>query len=135
MKKIVALIGIFLLAISCSLESDNPRFYSELLPVESYEMPTAFYVDTENEIVLRYINPSTCHAFDGFYYEKVDFTRTVAIQTGVVDQANCSALNNQIVTKILKFKPEETGVYLFKFWKGRDANGVNIFEEIAVDVQ
>ena len=135
MKKLLALIGLFMLTISCSLENDNPRFYYELLPVESVEMPVEFHVDTENEIVVRYFNPSTCHAFEGFYYEKIDFTRTVAIQTGAFDQDNCSPLNNQLVSKILRFKPAETGTYLFKFWKGRDINGANIFEEISVDVQ
>ncbi len=129
------LIGIFLLVISCTPESDEPEFHYELLPVESVDMPTELYVNTENQIVIHYLKPTSCHGFNGFYYDKDEFTRIIAIQSYVLEQDNCTPLTNQIVEKTLKFKPTETGTYLFKFWKGKDTNGDDIFEEISVDVQ
>ena len=135
MKKILMLIGIFLLVISCTPESDEPEFHYELLPVESVDMPTELYVNTENQIVIHYLKPTSCHGFNGFYYDKDEFTRIIAIQSYVLEQDNCTPLTNQIVEKTLKFKPTETGTYLFKFWKGKDTNGDDIFEEISVDVQ
>lgn len=135
MKKIIALVGLLLLTISCNVESDPPKYHYELLPVASYELPTDFYVDTENEIVINYSNPSNCHVFDGFYYEKAGQTRTIAVQTSVIEQNNCTTLTNQIVAKTLTFNPTETGTYVFKFWKGKDLNGVDVFEEVAIDVQ
>lgn len=135
MKKILALIGIFLLVISCSPESDEPNVHFELLPIESVVMPTEFNVNTENEIVIKFFRPTTCHGFNGYYYEKDDFTRTIAVESYVIEKEGCVALTNQELEQTLKFKPTETGTYLFKFWKGKDANGVNIFEEISVVVQ
>lgn len=135
MKKILALIGIFLLVVSCSPESDEPKVHFELLPIESVEMPVEFHVNTENEIKLHFLRPTTCHGFNGFYYGKEDYTRTVAIESYVLEKNDCAPLTNQELIETLRFKPTETGTYLFKFWKGKDTNGDNIFEEISVDVQ
>lgn len=136
MKKIVALIGIFLLTISCSTETESdPNVHYELLAVDSVIMPTDFYVNVDNEIIIKFLKPSSCHSFDGFYYEKDGFTRTVAIQSFVVELPNCTTLTGEIVGKMLKFKPTETGTYLFKFWKGKNTSGDDVFEEISVEVQ
>lgn len=135
MKKIIALIAIFLLTISCSPESDEQKVHFELLPIESVVMPTEFNVNTENQIVIKFFRPTTCHGFNGFYYEKETSTRIVAVESYVLEKNDCAPLTNQELEQTLRFKPTETGTFLFKFWKGRDANGVNIFEEISVDVQ
>lgn len=135
MKKIATLIGIFLLMISCSTESNETKIHFELLPIETVEIPSEFQVNTENDIVINFLRPTDCHGFDGFYYEKDGFTRTVAIQSFVVERNDCVALTNEVLKQTLKFRPTQVGTYLFKFWKGKDANGDNIFEEISVDVQ
>ncbi|MES2862521.1 MAG: hypothetical protein V4666_00230 [Bacteroidota bacterium] len=135
MKKILALIGIFLLVVSCSPESDEPKVHFELLPIDTVVMPIEFNVNVENEIIVKFLRPTTCHGFNGFYYGKEDFTRTVAVESYVLEKNDCAALTNQILEQKLQFKPTEVGTYLFKFWKGRDAAGDNIFEEISVDVQ
>ena len=135
MKKIAALIGIFLLVISCSTESNEQTIHYEVLPVDSVIMPTEFYVDVENEITVKFLRPTVCHGFDGFYYEKDGFTRTVAIQSFVLDQSNCAESTTEAAAQLLKFKPTEVGTYLFKFWKGRDSAGADIFEEYSIVVQ
>ena len=135
MKKIAALIGIFLLVISCSTESNEQTIHYEVLPVDSVIMPTEFYVDVENEITVKFLRPTVCHGFDGFYYEKDGFTRTVAIQSFVFEQGNCSETVTELSSQILKFNPTETGTYLFKFWKGKDTAGQDVFEEFSIVVQ
>ena len=55
MKKIVALIGIFMLMISCSTNDDQPNVHFELLPVESVVMAAEFCVNTDNEIEVSYL--------------------------------------------------------------------------------
>lgn len=135
MKKIIALLGIFLLVISCSTDNNDPNVHFELLPIESVVLPANFSVNNVNEIEVNFLRPTNCHGFDGFLYEKNDLTRTIAVQSYVLEKDNCAPLTNQIITQKLNFKPLETGTYLLKFWKGRDANGDNIFEEISVDVQ
>lgn len=134
MKKLFTLICIFLLSYACSPESDETKIHYELLPVESYEMPNVFTSNTDNNIQIKFLRPTSCHGFDGFVYEKNENTRTVAIQSYVLEQSNCSP-TAQSVIQTLKFHPTASGIYLFKFWKGKDANGVDVFKEVTIEVQ
>lgn len=135
MKKLIALICIFLLSISCTQEPDGPRVHLELVPVETVVLPTTFTANTVNEIDITYSKPSSCHGFEDFYYTKDASTRTIAVINYVIEEQGCLPLLNQLQTQVLKFKPTTAGTYLLKFWKGKDANGVNIYEEFSVDVQ
>jgi hypothetical protein len=135
MKKLIALICIIVLSISCTQEPDGPRVHLELLKVESVVLPTTFTSNTVNEIEVTYSKPSSCHGFEGFYYTKDIDTRTIAVINYVIEEQGCLPLLNQLETQVLRFKPATAGTYLLKFWKGKDTNGVDIFEEISVDVQ
>lgn len=135
MKKLIALFTLFFIVSSCNIESDSNKLYYELLPIESVEMPTEFHVNEENPITIKFLRPTSCHGFDSFYYEKEGKTRTVAIQSFVLEQnTGCETLTNSVLEQTLRFLPTETGTYTFKFWKGKDANGNNIFEEIVIEV-
>ena len=135
MKKLIALIGFFVLSISCTQEPDGPRVHLELVPVETVVLPTTFTANTVNEIEVTYARPSSCHGFEGFYYTKDASTRTIAVLNYVIEEQGCLPLLNQLQMQVLKFKPATAGTYLLKFWKGKDANGVNIYEEFSVIVQ
>jgi hypothetical protein len=134
MKKFLLLFAVAITFIGCSLDDDNPKFHLELLPVESATLPDEFKRDSVYELPIKYIRPSTCHIFEGFYYEKNENVRTVAIQTSVVEQDNCVSASTEPITEILKFKPTTGESYIFKFWKGEDESGEDIFEEIEVPV-
>ena len=135
MKKLIALICIFVLSISCTQEPDGPRVRLELVPVETVVLPTTFTANTVNEIEVTYSRPSSCHGFEGFYYTKDADTRTIAVLNYVIEEQGCLPLLNQLETQVLRFKPATAGTYLLKFWKGKDANGVNLYEEFSVVVQ
>ena len=135
MKKLIALICIIVLSISCTQEPGGPRVHFELLKGESVVLPTTFTANTVNEIEVTYSKPSSCHGFEGFYYTKDVNTRTIAVLNYVIEEQDCLPLLNQLQTQILRFKPATAGTYLLKFWKGKDANGVNLYEEFSVVVQ
>jgi hypothetical protein len=135
MKKLIALICIIVLSISCTQEPDGTRVHLELLKVESVVLPTTFTSNTVNEIEVTYSRPSSCHGFEGFYYTKDADTRTIAVLNYVIEEQGCLPLLNQLETQVLRFKPATAGTYLLKFWKGKDANGVNLYEEFSVVVQ
>ncbi|WP_353079706.1 hypothetical protein [Flavobacterium sp.] len=135
MKKLIALICIIALSFSCTQEPDGPRVHLELLKVESVVLPTTFTANTVNEIEVTYSRPSSCHGFEGFYYTRDGFNRTIAVLNYVIEEQGCLPLLNQLQTQILRFKPATAGTYLLKFWKGKDANGVNLYEEFSVVVQ
>ncbi len=134
MKKIAALIGIFLLVISCSTDVEESKVHYELLKIDSVVLPTEFYLNQENDIQINYIRPTNCHGFNGFYYEKNGLTRIVAVQSVVFEQNNCTTLTNTISSQTLHFNPIVSGNYLFKFWKGKNSNNEDIFEEISIIV-
>ena len=135
MKKLIALICIFVLSISCTQEPDGPRVRLELVPVETVVLPTTFTANTVNEIEVTYSRPSSCHGFEGFYYTRDGFNRTIAVLNYVIEEQGCLPLLNQLETQVLRFKPATAGTYLLKFWKGKDAAGVNLYEEFSVVVQ
>ncbi len=134
MKKIAALIGIFLLVISCSTDNDEPNVNYELVPIQNVIIGDELYFGDENIITIQYLRPSTCHGFNGFVYEKDDFTRTIGVQNYVVENADCQAVTGEVIEKDFIFQPTATGTYTFKFWQGKDANGDNIFLELQREV-
>jgi hypothetical protein len=133
MKNFALLILVALSVIGCSTDDEKDKFHLELLPIDSAVLPVKFKKDSLYELPFSYIRPSTCHIFEGFYYEKNLNVRTIAIQTSVIEQGGCTAATVNPITEILKFKPTENS-YIFKLWKGTDANGADVFEEIEIPV-
>ena len=134
MKKILAIVSLFFVLISCSVEDDTPNFYSVVLPVTEVEVPQEFVIGETYPIKVWYQRPSTCHAFNGFYYDKYLNERTVAVQNIVTEAGNCQSLEDELVEASFDFYVTSNGSYIFKFWQGVDDNGEDIFLEIEVPV-
>lgn len=134
MKKLIALALFVMTLTSCSPDNDQPNYKFEVLPVASYTIPASFTLGETYTITLKYQKPTACHFFQGIYYDKNLNIRTIGIQTAVdTDQVCNQALPAESETSF-KFYVTNTGSYIFKFYKGEDANGVNIFEEVEVPV-
>jgi hypothetical protein len=134
MKKIV-LLTLFLLTLTgCSIDDDQPNYSYEVLPVDSYTVPQSFTLGQTYEIKLKYKKPSDCYSFQGIYYDKNLNIRTIGIQTTVLENTNCPPLTSEPIEVSFNFYVTNTGSYIFKFYKGEDANGQNIFEEVEIPV-
>ena len=133
MKKL--LICLFTLSIfSCSIGDDTPDTHFEILPVESIVIPEEFDLGVTYEIMLTYIRPSTCHAFNDIYYVAELNERTVAIVTTVFNGGNnCEEIATELETSF-NFKATSSGSYIFKFWQGEDDNGEDQYLTIEVPV-
>lgn len=141
MKKIVLLLLTVVTISSCSLEEDNnqPTFYYEILPVESFEVPESVRAGQSYEIIMTYKKPSNCHVYESCYYRTENYTTTVGIQTYVLENPDCKPLENQEPLEAsFTFKVESlqnaVQPYIFKFYKGKDAYGNDIFEEVSIPV-
>jgi len=140
MKKIALLLLAIITISSCSLEeNDEPRFYYEVLPVESFIVPQSVTLGQNYEIIMTYKKPSNCHVYEGCYYKTEGYTTTVGIQTYVLDNPDCQELENQEpIETSFTFKVEgaqnATQPYIFKFYKGKDTYGNDIFEEVSIPV-
>jgi hypothetical protein len=138
MKKIFLLILIPFLYLSCSKEAETEDVAFQLLPISEVELPATFNVNKDNNIKIKFVRPTECHAFNKFYSEKNGTIRTIAVESVVFQYSNggCAALqNNNVATQILKFNPSQSGEYTLKFWNGKDSNGVDLFLTYTVIVE
>ena len=135
MKSILALVSVLLLFNACSLNDDDGiKFHYELLPIESVVIPDSFEMGETYPITIKYFRPTTCHAFDGFYYDKNLNIRTVAVRNAVVQKDNCTELTNSLIEQTLNFYVTNNGSYIFKFWQGKNDAGEDVFLEYEIPV-
>jgi hypothetical protein len=134
MKRVYLIVSLFFVLVSCSIEDDGPNFHSVLLPIMEVEVPQEFVMGETYTIKVWYERPSTCHAFNGFYYDKQLNVRTIAVQNIVTESGNCEALENEIIEQTFDFYVTNNGSYIFKFWQGTNDSGEDVFYEVEVPV-
>lgn len=133
MKNLIALLVTMIIFWSCTPD-DRQEVALKILPVESYVLPDSLEIGTTQIFTIRYKRPSNCHFFEGFYYQKSLNQRTIGITTSVL-QENCQTLAGAPLEVDLKFYTTNNGSYIFRFYKGKDAAGGNIFESVTVPVK
>lgn len=138
MKKLIAIFVLVFGLSACSLDDDNTpnyQFYTEVLPITSFELPAEFNMGESYEIIVRYNAPSTCHSFSRIYYEKELNTRIIAVENTVnnTDGVVCEELNQEVETSF-EFFVTNNGSYVFKFWSGVNEYGEDEYYEVEVPV-
>jgi hypothetical protein len=134
MKKIITLTLLWASFLSCSPDNEYPNYSYEVLPVASYEVPASFKLGETYTITLKYQRPTSCHGYQGLYYDKNLNVRTIGIQAVVDKDQICDKALPPLSEVSFQFYVTNTGSYIFKFYKGKDANGVSIFEEKEIKV-
>lgn len=135
MKKFILFILFLTTLTGCSIDNDNQDSYSfEVLPVDSYTLPEKFILGNTYEIKLKYQRPTECHLFQGIYYDKNLNVRTIGIQTAVNTSQVCTQQIPVPSEVSFNFYVTNTGSYIFKFYKGKDTAGKDLFEEVEVPV-
>ena len=135
MKKVSILFIFFSLFLtSCNLD-DEPSSVDVILPVESVIIPQIMELNQENEIMIKYRRPTTCHLYDGFYYQADGHTRTLAIYATKLNENNCQNAEDEGPYEVVfRFKPTDIGIYHFKFWTGTNLDDVDEYLEYDVEV-
>lgn len=132
MKKYFLLIMTSLLFFSC-LDDDNENLAYELIPVDSFEVPDSFTFGERHTLKVRYLIQEDCRYFDDVYYEYNGATRIVAINTVRILDRTCTVPPVEFEYDLIVTAAQEED-YVFRFYKGMDDNGNNIFEEVVVPV-
>lgn len=134
MKKIITLFAATLLFYSC-LNTDNDSFSIgyELLPIDSYTTPNSFTFGEKDTIKIKYTLKNKCYNFDNIYYEYQDTARIVAVRSIVELDKDCEEVETQNEYNLIVTATQKED-YLFKFYKGRDNDGKNVFAEVIVPV-
>jgi hypothetical protein len=132
MKKIVLLLMSVILFSSC-IDDDGPKYAYEILTIDEATVPESFTFGESYDVTVKYTLPNSCYSFHSLYYEYQDTTRVVAINALVRTDINCTeeAIERDYTFEVNVTQQED---YVFKFWKGEDADGENIFEEVVVPV-
>lgn len=134
MKKLALLLTGILIFSSC-LNSDNnlPNYTFDFLAIDEYDVPDNFTFGETDTVAVKYTLPNSCYSFDNIYYEIQDTTRIVAINSYLRLDEDCSEVAVQEEFKfVINVSQQED--YVFKFYKGKDTNGENTFEEVVVPV-
>jgi 7-cyano-7-deazaguanine synthase in queuosine biosynthesis len=123
---------VFLL-VSCGLDDDSNNFVIETLPIKEAIVPVEFDYGQRHNIMIRYELPSGCHSFYNLFYQYEGTSRIIAVNSIVNEDVACTddirEFEYTFEVNVVQYED-----YTFKFWKGTDADGGNIFEEIIVPV-
>ncbi|WGH74593.1 hypothetical protein P8625_10885 [Tenacibaculum tangerinum] len=117
---------------SC-LNDDSPNFSYEFLKVDSATTPESFTFGEVDTIKIKYTLPNGCYTFNGLYYQKIDTTRIVAATAIVALKDACT---EEIRQEEYAFPVEalQEEDYVFKFWKGKNEEGKDVYEEVVIPV-
>jgi len=132
-KNILMLALVLLTVSSCSLEDDNSNLSIETLPIKEATVPLEFEYGAIYTLKVVYDLPSGCHSFYDLYYQYESTARIIAINSVVNTNLACT---EALIEREYDFEVNVTQQedYIFKFWKGTDSTGNDIFEEIIVPV-
>lgn len=133
MKKFTLIFVALLMLYSCTVEDNRLKYHYEILPIESYTVPESFVLGATYPIKMKYKKGTSCHQFQGFYYEKNLNIRTVAVQTLVSENTTCAADTTSVEVSF-NFYVTSNGSYIFKFFKGVDEAGNDLFHEVEIPV-
>lgn len=133
MKKFFEIMMLLFIFNSCSVE-EEPTYHYEILPVLNYEVPESFVLNVPEPIKVYYQRPSSCHGFQGFYFDVDGSQRTIAVQTIVSQSQQCTTYDNNIQEASFTFTPKSLQTYLFNFFKGYNEEGNAIYDIIEIPV-
>ncbi|SDG73389.1 hypothetical protein [Winogradskyella thalassocola] len=135
MKRYALLVFILVSTLtSCSIDNDNNYVGTEVMPIESIDIPEYFVHGESYEIMITYNRPSTCYQFYNFLYDINGNERTVAVINSVYSNSSCVE-ELESVTVSLNFMVTGTETYLFKFYQGHDDEGEDQYYLAEVPVQ
>ena len=131
-KALILLVGLILF--SCSSNDDSLYNYQDPMPIELVDLPEEFVLNEEYEITITYLKPTTCHVFnDILYQEDNNISTVIVIGTVFHNNGNCTDLNTEFEANF-NFTANNIGSHIFKFWKGLDDNGEDIYLIVEVPV-
>lgn len=135
MKKFLLLLIVAMTFSSCSIDDGGSNYYLEVLPVSHFEVPESFVTGRKYEMKVYYKLPTTCHFLEGFYYAKEDNIRIVGIQSKVIEGDACTPLDTEAFEELkFTFEAGNSESYIFKFYKGQDQEGNDVFEDVEIPV-
>lgn len=120
--------------LDCSADNDNTNHTYTVLPIESYIVSANFTLLETYVIKLKYQKPTSCHLYQGIYYDKNLNIRTIGIQTAVKNNQSCTQDISPRTEGSINFPATNIGTDIFKFCKGKDTKVDDVFEDVEIPV-
>ncbi|MFD2566876.1 hypothetical protein [Pseudotenacibaculum haliotis] len=131
MKKLFLAFSL-LMFVSCTVDNgDEMRLH--FLAIDDAVTPTSLTFGSTVDITVNYTLPNGCYRFYELYYVPNGTTRTVAVRA----LQNLSIVCSQATISESYTFPltvTQTEDYVFRFWKGTDNDGNDIYEEVTIPV-
>lgn len=118
------LIGIF--AVSCLDDEPVMNVTYQYRPVDSIQIDSIYPARQVTEIRTFFTTTNGCQQFFDYDYSAIGNERTVSVITSQIQDTGCTEIT-EAKSFILKFNPENPGLYTFRFWNGKDENGQDTF--------
>jgi len=127
------LLPLFLLS-ACDIGEDEVNYHFVSLTTLAVDMPEEFRLNETYEIGVTVLEPNGCTEFAGFDILPEDTTirRVVAIGTEQ-DDVPCTEVLSEVATSF-DFICLYSGTYVFRFWTGKNEDGIDQFMEFEVPV-
>jgi hypothetical protein len=128
-------IVLILLITSCSVDDSSDDQSFEMLPIESITFPEEFTLNEIYDIDFTFIRPTNCHGYYDILINADDANRTVGVTSIVYENSNCIELTeDNLAEQTFRFQVLYDQTYVFHIWKGTDASGADVFEDIEIPV-
>lgn len=119
---------VILTILSCDNNSDYPAIVDAgPLKIDSIMIENdTMQINTIQKVTTYSDFAANCEFFDGYDYRRSNFDRMVTSYKVKTDAA-CGSLEPK--ANYFDFRPEMTGIYLFKFWQGTNAAAEDVWLE------
>ncbi|MEQ6124510.1 hypothetical protein AAON49_09935 [Pseudotenacibaculum sp. MALMAid0570] len=131
MKKIILAFA-FLSFVSCNIDNTDD-FQTHLIAIDEAVTPSSLTFGTTVQITVKYTLPNGCYRFYELFYNPQGNTRTVAVRALQDLNAVCTQATIE-EEYTFPLTVTQTQDYVFRFWKGTDNDGQDIFEEVIIPV-
>lgn len=132
MKKLLLVLSVLFLA-SCTIDNNNDDVRIQFLAIDDAVTPSSLTFGSTVDITINYTLPSGCYTFYELYYVPEGTTRTVAVRAlqNLTDPCTLATISENYTFPLTVTQTED---YTFRFWKGTDNEGNDIFEEVIIPV-
>ena len=133
--KIYILLFVSLVFISCHLENSEETL--EKIPIYHIQVPENMMMGSEYILTFKYALENDCYSFYDVEIIPTDGGKTLTITTfaKVDDTGGVCTQEYSEETYSFTFKPIGKVSHKLRFWKGKDLDGNNLFEEIEFNVE
>lgn len=118
---------------ACTSNNNDVNYHFEYVPITNVNVPNQFVFGQTYPITITYELPNSCYSFYNNDYIYNGTSRIIGTIAIVDDGATCTQTTVQ-GEYVINVQARQMETYTFKFWKGKDAQGVDQYLIVNVPV-